>query len=82
MRLQEDISGLLDVRRFELRPGDTVLLYTDGITEARNGESMLDNQGLRNVFEGLAAKQAQEILDGSCLTFPATAWSTTSLQSS
>jgi serine phosphatase RsbU (regulator of sigma subunit) len=62
--LQEDISGMLDVRSFELGPGDTVLLYTDGITEARKGDALLDNDGLRNVFEGLGQRPVQEILDG------------------
>jgi serine phosphatase RsbU (regulator of sigma subunit) len=62
--LQEDISGMLDVRSFELRPGDAVLLYTDGITEAKKGSSMLDNDGLRDIFERLARRPAQQILDG------------------
>jgi serine phosphatase RsbU (regulator of sigma subunit) len=62
--LQDDISGMLDVRSFELRPGDAVLLYTDGITEAKNGDAMLDNHGLRDIFERLARRPAQQILDG------------------
>jgi serine phosphatase RsbU (regulator of sigma subunit) len=55
---------MLDVRSFELRPGDAVLLYTDGITEAKKGSSMLDNDGLRDIFERLARRPAQQILDG------------------
>jgi serine phosphatase RsbU (regulator of sigma subunit) len=64
--LHEDgrIDGLLDVRSFKLERGDAMLLYTDGITEARSGHSMLDNSGLKEQFERLGARSAREIMDG------------------
>lgn len=36
MGLEEDISDFVDMRQFRLSPGDVMLLYTDGITEAEN----------------------------------------------
>ena len=62
--IQDEIADLLDVRSFELQPGDALLLYTDGITEARRDGKLLDNEGLRSVFESLAVQPAQQILDG------------------
>lgn len=32
--LMDDISGMVDDKSFELHPGDVMVLYTDGITEA------------------------------------------------
>jgi sigma-B regulation protein RsbU (phosphoserine phosphatase) len=34
--LQEDIGPFLTERELELHPGDSLLLYTDGVTEAKN----------------------------------------------
>jgi sigma-B regulation protein RsbU (phosphoserine phosphatase) len=48
----EKFSELLEEERVCLYPGDTIVLYTDGITEAMNGESDLfgDNR-LSNIVE-------------------------------
>jgi serine phosphatase RsbU (regulator of sigma subunit) len=62
--VRDEIDDLLDVRSFGLEPGDALLLYTDGITEARLDGELFDNQGLKAVFGDLAAQPAQQILDG------------------
>jgi sigma-B regulation protein RsbU (phosphoserine phosphatase) len=38
---QEKFAALLEERRIDLRPGDVIALYTDGITEAMNADSDL-----------------------------------------
>ena len=55
-------GGLLGMAReteyeainFSLAPGDTVLLVTDGITEARRGLDFLDYAGMRRLAQGVA----------------------------
>jgi PAS domain S-box-containing protein len=47
-------------RDAELHPGQTLLLYTDGVTEAGRGGGQLGEQGLR----GLCAQTAHLSLDG------------------
>ena len=53
-----------------LEPGDTALLVTDGITEARHGSELLGYQGMVQLAQqGLHAPSLQEagqaILDGA-----------------
>ncbi len=36
--IEADITNFIDYQEFELQPGDGIVLYTDGITEARNAE--------------------------------------------
>jgi serine phosphatase RsbU (regulator of sigma subunit)/DNA-binding LacI/PurR family transcriptional regulator len=48
----------------QLEPGDTVLLHTDGITEARNGaREMFGTERLVSAFEGAAHLSVGEIRD-------------------
>jgi serine phosphatase RsbU (regulator of sigma subunit) len=47
----------------DLHPGDAVVLYTDGVTEARNGTGVLGESGLRAALVRSAAGTADEIAD-------------------
>ena len=48
-----------------LSPGDTVVLYTDGVTEAMNGEDEeFGNDRLRVVFAAAPPTNAEEANDG------------------
>ncbi len=48
-----------------LEPGDVLLLYTDGATEARDpGGQMLEEAGLARVLASLAGRDAPGVLDG------------------
>jgi len=57
-----DIQGKLRVDTFELGYGDVLLLYTDGVTEARREGEMLDNIGLKSMFERIGGGSASEIV--------------------
>ncbi len=52
--LVDDITGLLEDATVDLDPGDIVLMFTDGVTELRVGEHMLDTSGLVERFEQVA----------------------------
>jgi serine phosphatase RsbU (regulator of sigma subunit) len=45
----------------DLAPGDALVLYTDGITEARSGLEMFGEDRLRGLLAGLAGRPAGEI---------------------
>jgi serine phosphatase RsbU (regulator of sigma subunit) len=46
-----------------LDPGDVLVLYTDGVTEARSGDHMLGIHGLRTALAGCRGRSASEIAD-------------------
>ncbi|MEU8249128.1 SpoIIE family protein phosphatase [Nonomuraea sp. NPDC048916] len=47
----------------ELAPGDAVLLFTDGVTEARDGTDLFDEHRLTSLLAGARALDAQGIAD-------------------
>ncbi|MFN3653651.1 MAG: PP2C family protein-serine/threonine phosphatase [Armatimonadota bacterium] len=48
--------------RVTLQPGSVIALVTDGVTEARMGDRMLENEGVHEVVRENAAKSAEEIV--------------------
>jgi phosphoserine phosphatase RsbU/P len=50
----------------ELAPGESLLLYTDGVIDARRDGVFFTEQGLLTVAGRLARRSAQEIADGVC----------------
>jgi serine phosphatase RsbU (regulator of sigma subunit) len=66
--MQEDIGPFLEERELELLPGDVMLLYTDGVTEAKNPHNVQYNlEHLRDALIRHASApmpSAQKIRDG------------------
>ena len=64
------IAGLYDFAKYEsgslrLEPGDGLLLYTDGVTEAFNAEGeMFGDDGLQAALETAAHGPVQEVVNG------------------
>ncbi|XXY49999.1 SpoIIE family protein phosphatase [Sorangium sp. So ce269] len=55
--IEDDITALLEDDVIHLDVGDTILLYTDGITESVASEGgMLETRGLAARFHALAAQ--------------------------
>jgi serine phosphatase RsbU (regulator of sigma subunit) len=54
--IEDDITALLQDQTMNLDPGDTLLLFTDGITECVTDGRMLETQGLVQRFHGLASQ--------------------------
>lgn len=60
MSSTENLSKYLEVKRFHFKPGDSVLLYTDGLNEARNergdefGEARIES--LMEIYGSLHSK--------------------------
>ncbi|MBL7495615.1 PP2C family protein-serine/threonine phosphatase [Frankia nepalensis] len=57
-----DESGLKNVRVL-LRPGDTLLLYTDGVTEARQGREQYGEERLRALLAAVGQLSAHDLVD-------------------
>lgn len=55
--------ALVDVE-LDLGPGDVVVLYTDGVTEARRDGEFFGDEGLRATLAGLAGRSAAAVADG------------------
>jgi serine phosphatase RsbU (regulator of sigma subunit) len=51
-------------RTVSLAPGDAVVLYTDGLTEARHGGGILGEERVHELLAGLSGADAQGIADG------------------
>lgn len=54
----------LDDRSLRLKAGDALILFTDGVTEARNRTGFLGERTLRKFVRGQAGKSADEIAAG------------------
>ena len=50
-------------RAFALHPGDLMLLYTDGVTEAGSRDRPLGEHGLRELIAGLTEHEPEHIVD-------------------
>ncbi len=66
--LQDDIGPFIEEHEVELAPGDALLLYTDGVTEAKNPQGVQYNlDRLRDTLikqGSLSMPSAQKIRDG------------------
>ena len=47
----------------ELRSGELVVLFTDGLTEARRGDSLFGVEGVRRVLDDCGGRRAADVLD-------------------
>jgi serine phosphatase RsbU (regulator of sigma subunit) len=60
--LKDDIAGALTLQDFQLDPGDQLLLYTDGITEAMRDGALFDVDRLRAVLQKSGGESAATVL--------------------
>lgn len=57
-------DAAFSVRRLHLRPGQTLLLHTDGLTEARPGGTFFGEDGLIDFLNGRTERNAYELIAG------------------
>lgn len=63
--ISDNIEGLLEDQKITLDKDDSILLFTDGITEALDkSDNLFSNERLQNTFKKLGKKSADEIKDG------------------
>jgi methyl-accepting chemotaxis protein len=64
LNFKKDISSATKNRKFFLNPGDTLVLYTDGLTESENPEGkMLDIDGFVKIVEKHAHRYPEAMKD-------------------
>ena len=56
------LEGKLPVDELVLDANDVLLLFTDGVTEARRNGELLDNDGLARIFEKIATRPVDQIV--------------------
>jgi serine phosphatase RsbU (regulator of sigma subunit) len=62
--MAQNIGEMLEVSRFDMQTGDTLLLYTDGITEALGADkTMFSEKQLQRLFGQMGQRKPQEIID-------------------
>ncbi|HMM39112.1 MAG TPA: SpoIIE family protein phosphatase [Desulfovibrio sp.] len=67
--LREPVAGAMPgvrytTERFVMNPGDTLFVYTDGVTEAMNGaEELYGEDRLLQTLAGLPGRPAREVID-------------------
>lgn len=63
--LVEDVTEHLHEKTFPIKSGDIYLFYTDGLTEAENGQGEFYGEGrLQNTFSKLAKYEPEQIVEG------------------
>ncbi|WP_422742350.1 PP2C family protein-serine/threonine phosphatase [Mycobacterium sp. WMMD1722] len=63
-------NATFDTYRTELRPGQTLLLYTDGLVEARRGTSPFDQESLQEFAAARAGLGAAALVDDLATLIP------------
>ena len=66
--VDDDASVSFQSQTVALRPGDTLVMYTDGLSEARHGDDFLDTEGLRDLLRSIdlsAHETARMLLDAA-----------------
>ncbi len=61
--IKADIRANLRTRSLSLAPGDVLLLYTDGVTEAMRAGKLFDGAGVVDVLRRASGKTAATLLD-------------------